>query len=552
MVEYHRVLAFFVALDFFFFISFFIKLLIFLGWIMRKVLRFVFSRYFVSAVVILAELSLIFYLMTFAYMYSKYALAVMIVVEILSVVSLVNRDCNPEFKVSWLAIILVLPIFGATLYAIFYSHKMPKRTEILMNEISENLDKSCHKECAECNKCGGKHSTLSDEDSLAAIKAQAILNDDTFSAVYGETSSSYFGMGEEMFAAMLKDIAKAEKFIFLEYFIIEGGKMWDSLHRLLLEKADTGVEVRLIYDDVGCMKTLPSHYDRRLAAEGISALRYSPITPRVTSAHNNRDHRKILIIDGRIAYTGGINIADEYINEKERFGIWKDGGIRVEGCAAHGFLKLFLSAWDLTAGECSECEKYLSAATPSANSDGGYYLPFGSGPSPIYRRPVGKNALLNIINQAQRYVYITTPYLIIDYDLTQALRNAAIRGVNVTLITPGIPDKKLVNLMTRSAYPYLMEAGVKIAEYKQGFIHEKCVISDDEYALIGTINLDYRSLVHHFEDAVWIYKSPTVISARDEFLKTLSDSEIKNQDGARLTFVQRCVRNLIRVFAPLL
>ena len=300
------------------------------------------------------------------------------------------------------------------------------------------------------------------------------------------------------------------------------------------------------------MKTLPAHYDRRLNSEGISCIRFAPVSPRIQAAHNNRDHRKILIVDGRVAYTGGINIADEYINKASRFGHWKDGGIRITGNAVMGFLKLFLSAWDFAAGKESFSEKYLENSEISYTGDGGYYIPFGSGPAPIYPRPVGKNVLLNIINQAKRYVYITTPYLIIDYDLTESLCNAACRGVDVRIITPAVADKRLVKVMTKSAYPYLIKHGVKIYEYTPGFIHEKIVVSDDEYAIVGTINLDYRSLVHHFEDAVWIYNSPTVLRIREEFMNTLSLSEKKGERDVRPTLFEWIVRNLIRIFAPLL
>ena len=272
----------------------------------------------------------------------------------------------------------------------------------------------------------------------------------------------------------------------------------------------------------------------------------------MSSVHNNRDHRKICIIDGRVAYTGGVNIADEYVNTKVRFGYWKDGGIMLRGDAVAGLMKQFFSGWDFTVGSISNYSKYLSAVKPAEYIDGGYYLPFGSGPNPIYQRPVGKNAFLNLINQARNYLYITTPYLIIDYDLTEALCNAALRGVDVRIITPGIPDKKKVKVMTKSSYPYLMKAGVKIYEYLPGFIHEKTLVCDDKYAMVGTINLDYRSLVHHFENAVWMYASPTVEIARDEFLKTVDESARMDDNRSRLTPKEWLTKTAIRLFAPLL
>ena len=518
---------------------------------MRKLCSLIFSRYFISAVFILAELVIIGLILFFAYDYSLFVFGFMVAVNIAAVISIINRDANPEYKVSWLVVVLVVPFFGMALYAMFYSRRVSRKEAKLMNEIQNELLDFSDTGCGANGKADEVFSELKEKDELAAGKAFAILNDDRLSAAYRNSSSKYYPDGESMFQDMLTDILNAEKFIFLEYFIIEEGFMWTSIHEALAKKAKEGVEVRVLYDDIGCMKTLPLHYDRKLRSEGIKCLRFSPVSPRITTAHNNRDHRKILIIDGGVAYTGGINIADEYINRKTRFGHWKDGGIRVQGEAVLGFTKLFLFMWDTTVGKITEHEKYLIPKKGSV-SDGGFYLPFGTGPSPVYKRPVGKNAFLNIINQAQNYVYITTPYLIIDYDLTESLCNAAMRGVDVRIITPRLADKKIVKVMTKSSYPYLMKSGIKICEYTPGFIHEKCMVSDDLYAVIGTINFDYRSLVHHYEDAVWIYGSDIVIKIKGEFLNTASISlEIDDKD-ARLTLREWCVRNLVRIFAPLL
>ncbi len=519
---------------------------------MRKLCSFIFSRYFISAILILAELIIIGFVMYFAYEYSLFIFAFLVAVNIASVISIINRDANPEYKVSWLVVVLVVPFFGMALYAMFYSRRVSRREAGLMNEIQNELSDFCDTGYGDNGNWDKVFSELKERDELAAGKAFAILNDDRLSSVYCASASKYYPDGESMFSDMLSDISSAEKFIFLEYFIIENGYMWERIHAALAEKVKAGVEVRVLYDDIGCMKTIPLHYDKKLRTEGIKCQRFSPVSPRITTAHNNRDHRKILIIDGRAVYTGGINIADEYINKKMRFGHWKDGGIRIEGEAILGFMKLFLSMWDMTVGKITEYGKYFLSVKKSETEDGGFYLPFGSGPAPVYKRPVGKNAILNIINQAKNYVYITTPYLIIDYDLTESLCNAAMRGVDVRIITPRIADKKIVKVMTKSAYPYLMRSGIRICEYTPGFIHEKCIVSDDLYAIVGTINLDYRSLVHHYEDAVWIYGSDTVIQIKEEFLKTASISLEIDYDDAKLTFREWCVRNLVRIFAPLL
>ena len=318
-----------------------------------------------------------------------------------------------------------------------------------------------------------------------------------------------------------------------------------------LKRAAVGVEVRVLYDDVGCMTTVPPSFDKKLNALGIKSARFAKITPIATAVHNNRDHRKLMIIDANCAFTGGINIADEYIGRRERFGHWKDGGILIKGDAARTMTEQFLTMWDMSVREISEYERFLTHETKHAG-DGGYYLPFGSGPFPIYRRPVGKNAFLSIINQSQKYVYITTPYLIIDFDLTEALRNAALRGVDVKIITPAVADKKIVKIMTKSSYRNLIDAGVKIYEYTPGFIHEKILVSDDSYAIVGTINLDYRSLAHHFENAVFMALTPTVLDIRDGFLETVSASLRVDAASAKLGFVEWIFKIGIRVFAPLL
>ena len=501
------------------------------------------------AVIILAEFSLIFYLSVTAYGFSRYAFAVTSLTNFLVVLSLVNRNANPEFKLSWLAAVVLASPFGALLYVIFYMRRISARDARFMRRVEDSLDVAPPEKNAECDI---EFQELKALDRRAAGKALAILSDDRLADLYKNSTSEFFARGEDMFSSMLRDIEGAEKYVFLEYFIIAKGVMWEKIFSLLRQKAGEGVEIRVIYDDIGCMRTLPSDFAERLSEFGIKCARFSPVTPRISSSHNNRDHRKILVIDGRVAYTGGVNIADEYINEKERFGYWKDGGVRISGDAAEGFLRLFLSSWAFTLGTLCDSKKYLpTEVSAKGGGDGGFYIPFGTGPLPIYSTNGGKNLLLNIINQAKSYVYMTTPYLVIDYDLTEAIRNAARRGVDVRIITPKIADKRTVKVMTKSAYSSLIDRGVRIYEYRPGFIHEKLAVSDDLYAIVGTINLDYRSLAHHYEDGVWIYRSPTVISVRDEFLNTVSVSDEVGHSEARLTPFEWTLRNLIKIFAPL-
>ena len=270
----------------------------------------------------------------------------------------------------------------------------------------------------------------------------------------------------------------------------------------------------------------------------------------MTVAYNNRDHRKILVIDGQISYTGGINLADEYINHIERFGHWKDSGIRIDGPATQAFTRLFLMNWYINRGEISDFDQYhLENQT---RPGGGLCIPYGSGPKPIYKMKVGKIVYQNLINQAEDFVYITTPYLIIDYDLTEDIKNAAMRGVDVRIITPFIPDKKLIQLVTRGSYPDLLSAGVRIYEYTPGFIHSKQMIVDDRFAVVGTINLDYRSLVHHYENAVLLYETPSIATIRNDFEEIFEESQEIFPGTIKPTWYQTLIKEVAQLFAPML
>ena len=493
---------------------------------------------------ICAEITLLLYILFGNLHEIRYFILAIFATAIPACLSLINKDTNPEYKVPWVFVIMGVPLFGPLIYVLFYHRRMSKKEGEYLRGVINSL------------KGEGTEDPdfieLEKEDTFAAGKVRAILSDCPASGVYMETSSKFFGRGETFFASMIEDLKGAKNYIFLEYFIIDEGKLWDSIKDILIEKAAEGVDVRLLYDDIGCMKTLPAKLPKVLTKLGVKTRRFNEVNPRVSSIHHNRDHRKICVIDGKVGYTGGVNIADEYVNEIRRFGYWKDGGIRLEGMAVEGLLKLFLSNWDYSTRTVSDYSTLLSAVEPAKESDGGYYVPFGSGPAPLYKRPVGKNVFLNLINQAVRYVYITTPYLIIDYDLTEALRNAAQRGVDIRIITPGIADKKIVKVLTKSAYPHLIEAGVNVYEYRPGFIHEKTVICDDAFAVIGTINFDFRSLVHHFENAVWLCRCKTVIDAKEEFLRTIDDSEKMDKKKSALSVKEWFFKIIVRIFAPLL
>lgn len=510
---------------------------------MRRLYRVLFSRYAVSGVMIILEMTLLLILIMKAAELSYIVFILATTVRVMIVVAIVNSDSNPEYKTSWITVTLLFPFFGSLLYLIFSKRRMTRREIELGCEIYGKM-----KDTDDDHRAFDELGMI---DSRGAGQAMAIMHGDVLARVYKNTEARYFYSGEDMYDSMLADIRSAERYVFLEYFIINDGVMWRSISDALVQKAEEGVEIRILYDDIGCIEGISAGEARRLRCLGIRCEAFSRLTPSLSTVHNNRDHRKICAIDGRIAYTGGINISDEYINIQSQCGHWKDGGVRLFGDAARGFVKLYLQNWSFNSRTCENFSKYLLPEKEDASCDG-YFLPFGSGPSPIYPYPVGKSAFLNMINQAERYLYVTTPYLIIDFDLTDALRGAAIRGVDVRILTPGVPDKRFVKIMTKSAYPHLMDAGVRIYEYTPGFIHEKLMVCDDLYTIIGSINLDYRSLAHHFECGVWMYSRDMAEVTRNGFMKALSKSKRMNQSSSRLTFPELLLKSLMRFFAPLM
>ncbi len=456
------------------------------------------------------------------------------------IIKIISSDDNPDYKVPWVLFVLAVPIVGFMTYFMFYSRKLQPKFVKRLKQLHEMAYKHDDTEILE---------SLKKEDKNAAAQAK-MLCEIADTHLFTDTVQTYYPIGEDMHRAILKDLGKAEKFIYMEYFIIEEGKLWNSILDILKEKAAAGVEVKVLYDDIGCMSTLPGDYYKQLGKLGIEALPFSRLKGNADSEFNNRSHRKITVIDGKIGYTGGINLADEYINEVERFGHWKDTAIRLEGEAVWELTKLFLTDFGINSKRIPDMRADLYPR--GGKSESGYVIPFGDGPHPLYDRRVGKSVIQSILGSATEYVYMTSPYLIIDNDLCTSIENAALRGVDVRIIVPHIPDKKLVFSMTRSFYPRLMAAGVKIYEYTPGFIHAKSYIADDKYAMIGTINLDYRSLVHHFENGVWLYNCKSIADMKADIDDTLAKSMEITSDMLKTNLPTRFVRAIVRVFAPML
>lgn len=505
--------------------------------------RLLMSKYGFSIIIMLLELLLVFAAFFYFNLLVPNWLSALVIVSLYigTILAIVNRNMPPESKVTWL-LFAVVPVFGFLLYLMIGERRLSKK------EIQQ-LEKMDSMKFREDNSYDLRVELKQENKSAFGI-VKSLLSMDHNADVYDGTTSQYFPLGEEMFEAMLDDLRSAKKFIFLEFYIIDPGVMWNRVLDILVDKVQQGVEVKLLYDDIGCMATLPGDYTKRLRKMGIDAHKFNKVIPRMTVAYNNRDHRKILVVDGQVGYTGGINLADEYINHIVRFGHWKDGGVRLEGRAVKALTRLFLMNWYINRGEITDFDRYHF---DSQRVEGkGLYIPYGSGPKPIYKEQVGKAVYQNIINQAIDYVYITTPYLIIDYDLTEDIKNAAMRGVDVRIVTPFIPDKKLIQIVTRGAYPDLLEAGVKIYEYTPGFIHSKNVISDDELAVVGTINFDYRSLVHHYENAVLMYQTETIADIKQDFEDLFDVSKEISLETLQNSWYQRLLKEIMQLFAPLL
>ncbi|MCH4168884.1 MAG: cardiolipin synthase [Streptococcaceae bacterium] len=471
--------------------------------------------------------------------YVPYFDIAIILTQIFVLGSIVSSDENPDFKIPWILVVLLLPIAGFMIYFIFGKRDLSSNYVARMDKAERSLQESSNNYRKKL------------QESSAQAYADAILIEKlSGNSLYMNTQVDYFPSGEAIFQSMLQDLKRAEKFIFIESFIIQEGLFWNSILDILVDKVAKGVEVKVIYDDIGTMMTLPGDYYETLTQMGIETVPFAFLKGQASSEFNNRSHRKIMVIDGQIAYTGGINLADEYINEIERFGHWKDVGIRLNGEATNELTNLFLIDFYTNQLDASLDFKKYYIARPVVNDS--FVLPFGDGPSPVYSRHVSKQAIINLLASAKHYVHITTPYLIIDDELANTIERTALRGIEVKIITPGIPDKKIIFAMTRANYVRLLNAGVEIYEYTPGFIHSKIYLADGKTGIIGTVNLDYRSLVHHFENSVWLYQDTVLNEIETDFLATLAESRRVSLDELKKDPLHKIINILLRAFSPLL
>lgn len=508
-----------------------------------KVIKFIFNRAALITLILLVQfvfvLFSVFYLTE--YFWSYYF--VLEIISILFALGILNRDADPSTKLPWIIIILLTPPFGLVIYLMFKTNN-PIRKHL-------NMAKKLEAEI--------KFNSKTDADALKKLKRQPFaavsqakyLQGNNLFPVYTNTKTTFFSSGEEFFEEYLKQLSKAKKFIFMEYFILQQGKMWREIEKVLIEKSKNGVEIVIMYDDIGSIYKLPYNFNKKLMQKtNIKVVKFNRFRPIISALHNNRDHRKLTIIDGKVAFTGGINIADEYINQKVLFGHWKDSAIMIEGKAVDTFTNEFLKLYHINGAEINKTENYFPVHKDFETE--GFVQPFFDGPSPIYKDKIGENAYINMINQAKNYLYITTPYLIIDYTFMSALKLAAKRGVDVRIITPHVPDKKIIFMQTRSSYKTLLESGVKIYEYVPGFMHSKTIISDDQFAIVGTFNIDYRSFIHHFENGVWLYKTSSIKEIKKDIDKTIEKCKEIDFGNYGFNFFVRLSSNLLAIFSPLL
>lgn len=511
---------------------------------MKKVKKFLLGRATIVALAILIQLLWILsFLYGFQVRYS-FVNSLLGLLAIFVVLVIVNKNSNPSYKIAWAVLILSIPIVGLLIYYIFGRSDLTKWTRKRMEAVNQEIERE-----VQANPEWERE--LRELDPSAYCQSTYIKEWANY-PVYKNTATQYYPSGEEMFPAILEALESAEHFIFMEYFIVEEGYMFGKILDILKRKAAKGLDVRFVYDDFGCVTTLPAGYYRQMEAWGIRCVRFNPLYPVMSVIMNNRDHRKILVVDGKVGFTGGINLADEYINLRQRFGHWKDTGIMLKGEAVWNLTVMFLQMWSVITKMPVQFSGYVPHRYhPGPFETDGFVQPYCD--TPLDDEIVGENVYLNMIGRAERYVYICTPYLIIDNEMMTALCLAAKSGVDVRIMTPGIPDKKIVFLLTRSYYEQLIEAGVKIYEYLPGFLHAKSFVCDDELAVIGTINMDYRSLYLHFENGVWLYRCRAVEDMRQDYLESLKMCMQVTLDRCRdRNIVVRAAQSVLRLFAPML
>lgn len=461
-----------------------------------------------------------------------------IILSILLVLEIAKNSKSISANLPWIILILLFPAAGTMLY-IFIGNDLHSSKTLKKVNKEVSLSKKYYIQDKEI---------LNEIDEKNLDKLKYISTDANF-PVTKNNKVKYFSSGEKAYKEMLIELNKAKKYIFLEYFRIDNGKMWSSILKILEEKVKQGVEVRLIYDDFGCIAPMPNDYNKQLEKLGIKVVVFNEIKPFLGIIMNNRDHRKFMVIDGKVAFCGGINLADEYINEKVRFGYWKDNGIMIKGEGVYNFIVMFLSLWNAYKHEDDDYKKF-KVEQKKKYKENGYLAAYCD--NPLDSDFVGENIYLNIINQAKKYLFISTPYLILDSELNKALILASKRGVDIRIIVPKIADKKIVYSLSSSYFERLIKNGVKIYTYTPGFIHSKVFVSDDEVSTVGTFNLDYRSLYLHFECGVYLQNVDEIKEIKKDLESAIKKSHKLTEKEATPSLIKGIWQGILRLFAPLM
>ena len=507
----------------------------------QGIFRMIFSRSGLILVLLVVQVLFLFSIFHWFEEFLPHIYGGVVIFTVFMVLYLLNSSMDPTAKITWLVVVMLLPVFGALLFLYTQKNIGHRALRDHYAQLNKETEKSLTQN-PETEKA------LRQSDPGAAALARYVGRSGCY-PVYAHTSVTYFPLGEDKFKEMLIQLEKAEKFIFLEYFIVNEGEMWGKILEILVQKAKEGVDVRMLYDGTCELSTLPHDYPKRLQKLGIKCKMFAPIKPFVSTHYNYRDHRKILVIDGKVAFNGGINLADEYINTYEKYGHWKDTAVMVEGEAARSFTRMFLHMWFLDEKE-KDFDRFLNVpVTPQTAK--GFVMPYGD--CPLDKDKVGEQVYMDMLNRAQNYIYIMTPYLILDGELENTLKYAAERGVDVRIILPGIPDKYIPFALALTHYKSLLESGVKIYEYTPGFVHAKVFVCDGREAVVGTINLDYRSLYHHFECATYMWGTDCIPQILNDFILTQEKCREMTVDMLSSEPLKRRVLGFIaKAAAPLL
>lgn len=510
-----------------------------------KYSRWMYHRRAVIILLFLIQIALVFVAMGFFTHYLPYFYFINLFFTFGVAVYMVNSQwINPAFLLGWLTFIFLFPVVGFGLYLYFRLNPRSRRTH-------EKLQEACLQTLPWMQQSPDVFTRLDEIDSKKTGLARYLAYAGDF-PTYQHSHTRYFSDGYTGFESLLHDLSMAEDYIFMEYFAVEPGTLLDRLVQVLADRVKAGVEVRLLYDGYNHVTALDASFPHEMEKLGIKACVFAPIHPFLSTEHNNRDHRKITVIDGQVAYTGGLNLADQYVNLTSPYGHWKDAMIRVEGDAVQSFISLFIQMWNASSqtAQLSDLGRYYLKVKTSDQAQG-FVSVYGDFPSSNHT--FGKMVYMDILNNATDYVYITSPYLILDTTIIQALAYAAKRQVDVVLIIPHVPDKKIPFLVARTHYPQLLEAGVKIYEYRPGFIHAKLFVSDDDMATVGTYNIDYRSMHLHYEDGCLLMHDPSILNIKADFESVRKDALAIDMDFYKsLPRLHRFIGRLLRIFSPLM